>query len=93
MLPFLVTIHSTRSSFTLALIFGAALDVFSKEPIEKNNSLLENKKVSGFTNKEELIKEFNKKHNPGLYDEEKKQKKNKKQKNHPTKYKIFRQQD
>ena len=27
------------------LIFGAALDVFSKEPIEKNNSLLENKKV------------------------------------------------
>ena len=43
--PFLVTIHSTRSSFTLALIFGAALDVFSKEPIEKNNSLLENKKV------------------------------------------------
>jgi len=41
----------------------------------------------------EQSKEFNKKHNPGFYDEEKKQKKNKKQKNHPTKYKIFRQQD
>jgi len=27
------------------LIFGAALDVFSKEPIEKNNLLLNNKKV------------------------------------------------
>ena len=27
------------------LIFGAALDVFSNEPIEKNNPLLENKKV------------------------------------------------
>ena len=27
------------------LIFGAALDVFSKEPIEKDNSLLKNKKV------------------------------------------------
>ena len=27
------------------LIFGAALDVFSKEPIETNNPLLKNKKV------------------------------------------------
>ena len=27
------------------LIFGAALDVFSKEPIEINNPLLKNKKV------------------------------------------------
>jgi len=27
------------------LIFGAALDVFSKEPVEKNNPLLKNKKV------------------------------------------------
>ena len=27
------------------IIFGAALDVFSKEPIEKNNPLLKNKKV------------------------------------------------
>ena len=27
------------------LIFGAALDVFSKEPVEKDNPLLKNKKV------------------------------------------------
>ena len=27
------------------LIFGAALDVFSNEPVEKNNPLLKNKKV------------------------------------------------
>ena len=49
-----------------------------------------NKNWSG---QSDWIKEFNKKHNPGFYDEEKKQKKNKKQKNYPIKYKIFRQQD
>ena len=27
------------------LLFGAALDVFSKEPVEKSNPLLKNKKV------------------------------------------------
>ena len=27
------------------LIFGAGLDVFEKEPIDKNNPLLKNKKV------------------------------------------------
>jgi len=49
-----------------------------------------NKNWSG---QSDWIKEFNKKHNPGLYYEEKKQKKNQKQKNYPPKYKIFRQQD
>ena len=42
------------------------------------------------------IKEFNKKHNPGISEDEKKtnqkkiQKKNNKQKNNPSKFKIFR---
>jgi hypothetical protein len=49
-----------------------------------------NKNWSG---QSDWIKEFNKVHNPGLYYEEKKQKKNQKQKNYPFKYKIFRQQD
>jgi hypothetical protein len=49
-----------------------------------------------WTGPSDWIKEFNKVHNPGIFEDEKKtnqkkiQKKNNKQKNNPSKFKIFR---
>ena len=37
--------HELEKALNEGLIFGAALDVFSKEPIEKDNPLLKNEKV------------------------------------------------
>ena len=49
-----------------------------------------------WTGPSDWIKEFNKKHNPGIFEDEKKtnqkkiQEKNHKQKNNPPEFKIFR---
>jgi len=37
--------HDLDKALNEGLIFGAALDVFSNEPVENNNSLLKNKKI------------------------------------------------